>query len=141
MTRRRKHPVLTHEKLLEVLHYERTTGILTWKISKRGPKRSEKSPDKYLKYKINGINYNAHVLAWFYEHGKWPQNDVVDHIDRNRQNNRIENLRDTTYSVNAKNSGRKLPKDGVVERADGRFSVITTFNTREEAEAFMSGQK
>lgn len=46
--------------------------------------------------------YLLHRLIWFYHYGYFPENDV-DHIDRNVNNNRIENLREVSRSCNVKN--------------------------------------
>jgi len=44
-------------------------------------------------------------LIWFYVNGKWPEN-LVDHIDGNPMNDRIENLRDITNQMNIHNVHR-----------------------------------
>jgi hypothetical protein len=66
----------------------------------------------YLKATVLGVTYQCHRLAWFYVHGKWPIG-VIDHIDLNKSNNRIKNLRDTSKSGNEHNRGvRKDNKSG-----------------------------
>ena len=51
----------------------------------------------YLNYK--GVELLAHRVAYVMGHGRWPENQV-DHIDGNRRNNALYNLRDTTRSEN-----------------------------------------
>lgn len=51
---------------------------------------------------INKKNYRLHRLIFLYHHGDLP--DVIDHIDRDRANNRIENLRLATPAQNLQNS-------------------------------------
>ena len=51
----------------------------------------------------------AHRIAWFLYHGKWPEK-YIDHINGNRSDNRIENLREVSHSENCKNSF--LVRDG-----------------------------
>lgn len=46
--------------------------------------------------------YYAHRLAWFYHYGEWPEGEI-DHLNRNKTDNRIANLRDATHSVNVQN--------------------------------------
>jgi hypothetical protein len=48
----------------------------------------------YRRIKVNGKIYSAHRLIWLFVHGTWPRHQI-DHIDHDRLNNRIENLRDT----------------------------------------------
>jgi hypothetical protein len=43
----------------------------------------------------------GHRIAWFIHHGYWP--NVIDHINLNKKDNRIENLRDVDYGVNNHN--------------------------------------
>ena len=98
--------MITHNELLQTLAY--ANGHFYWKITtgsgkiKPGDKAGGKRTDGYIGIIINGKNYFAHRLAWFYHHGVWPS-DSIDHIDRDRSNNKIENLRECTYSENAQN--------------------------------------
>lgn len=55
----------------------------------------------YWKVTINGYHTSRSRIVFLMHHGYLP--DVVDHIDRNRANDRIENLRACTQSENAKN--------------------------------------
>jgi len=55
--------------------------------------------DGYITLKIDGRAYFAHRLAWLYIYGDWP-NGVIDHINRERNDNRICNLKDATSSQN-----------------------------------------
>lgn len=47
-----------------------------------------------------------HRLAWFYVHGRWPTADI-DHINGNRDDNRLCNLREATRQQNIQNSKRR----------------------------------
>lgn len=49
----------------------------------------------------------AHRLAWLLFHKKWPDH-LIDHIDGDKSNNRIKNLRDVPMSVNLKNASRNI---------------------------------
>lgn len=55
----------------------------------------------YLNFKVTTLIY--HRVIWALCNGRWPK-DVIDHIDGNRFNNRIENLRECTQSVNRRNT-------------------------------------
>jgi len=99
---------MTHELLLTYLCYNPETGIFTWKIRASNNVFSNQeagniSSQGYIIITINKINYRAHRLAWFYINKEWPKG-ILDHIDRNKQNNAITNLRLATHSVNRLNS-------------------------------------
>lgn len=51
---------------------------------------------------ISGRNYFAHRVIWLIVHGKWPDNQI-DHINRVKSDNRLENLRDVTGQINSWN--------------------------------------
>lgn len=54
--------------------------------------------------------HSLHRQVWIYHNGDIPQGYVIDHIDRNRNNNQIENLRLTTQSENSKNVSEETTK-------------------------------
>lgn len=56
----------------------------------------------YKKGRIFDELYSSHRVAWCHYYGKWPDG-VIDHIDGNQLNNRIDNLRDTTVMQNSWN--------------------------------------
>ena len=97
------------ERLRELLDYNPDTGVFRWKLAtahrtKVGEVAGTKTPDGYIRIQIDRKIYRAHRLAWFYVHGVWP-NNFIDHIDRNRANNWLSNLRDVTASQNMRNCG------------------------------------
>ena len=65
--------------------------------------------DGYIKVAFDEHNIAAHRLAWFYVYGECPS--MLDHINGNRQDNRIENLRPADYYVN--NGNRQKHRDGI----------------------------
>lgn len=97
---------LNYMTLKRVLDYNQDTGDFYWKIDiSRAMGAGSKAGTTSFGYKviaIHGISYFAHRLAWFYIYSNWPMG-IIDHIDRNRANNAIANLRDTNYSVNNSN--------------------------------------
>lgn len=55
---------------------------------------------------VNGVKrqVRAHRVVYLAEHGAIPKDLVIDHIDQNKQNNVLSNLRAATFSENAKNT-------------------------------------
>ena len=56
----------------------------------------------YRTGRIAGRQFYAHRVAWFLNYGKWPSNQI-DHINGNRLDNKIINLRDVEQCINSKN--------------------------------------
>lgn len=96
---------ITQEELKSLLDYNSDTGIFTWKVQ-NGPRARVGYPagttDGYVRIKINGILYLAHRLAFLYETGVWPK-DQIDHINHIRSDNRFSNIREVTHSENKRN--------------------------------------
>jgi hypothetical protein len=120
---------LTQERLKELLDYDPETGVFTWRKRKGGARAGKKAGCVchygYIVIRIDDRLYRAARLAWFYTFGHWPHG-VVDHIDSNRKNDRLENLRVTSQRNNTRNT--RMHKDnkcgykGVFQgRAKGRY--------------------
>ena len=97
---------LTVERLKEVLHYDYETGQFTRLISAGGALAGSRpgaiDSRGYLQIKIDRRLYLAHRLAWFYITGHW-HSLCIDHVDGDKLNNRLENLRPITKSWNSQN--------------------------------------
>jgi hypothetical protein len=98
---------LTQEIVKKLLEYDPETGILRWKISGHGKNIGQEAGGihKYDKYKILSIygkQYKYHRVAWLWFYGKWPEN-VIDHINGIKTDNRITNLRDVSVKINRQN--------------------------------------
>lgn len=65
--------------------------------------RGSLRPDGYRKIQIKKEQFLFHQLIYFWHHGYLPEN--IDHKDRNKGNNRINNLKDSTPSENSRNCG------------------------------------
>ncbi|WP_366938191.1 HNH endonuclease signature motif containing protein [uncultured Brevundimonas sp.] len=96
--------MLTQERLREVLRYEPETGDFTWlqPTSRRdrvGGSAGTTNEDGYRRITVDGRRYRAHRLAFMYVHGRWPD-DMLDHINGCRADNRLANLREATNAQN-----------------------------------------
>lgn len=97
--------ILTHARLKELVAYDSDTGDFTRISGKnRGERAGYQNANGYVYVYVDGREYAAHRLAWFYTYGKWPDQDI-DHKDRVKNNNRIGNLRDVSKSENLLNIG------------------------------------
>lgn len=102
-----KHP-LTYEDLDALLKYDPNSGVLTWKVDRSGGcsagdvAGSREPRWGHTRLWIAGRRYMAHRVAWMLTYKKWP-NDMIDHINGNPSDNRIENLRESNNRHNQQN--------------------------------------
>ena len=99
---------ITQDYLKQILDYDPSTGVFRWKLSisriaKVGAEAGSPNNFGYIRIGIKGKSHLAHRLAWVYFHGEWPQK-WVDHIDGDKKNNRINNLRQASASENTHNT-------------------------------------
>ena len=163
---------LTAETARRLLEYNPQTGMLTWKP--RSPSMFTDGKGKYTsewKAKcwnalyagkeagaMDGHGYRhvviltnhrcqAHRLAWLIFHGIWPKTDI-DHINHDRQDNRMANLRIVNRQENLRNQGsRRTSKSGLLGvewcpwiskwrsriTVDGKSVHLGVFHSKEEA--------
>lgn len=128
---------LTAERLREVLDYNPATGVFTRKITtnrlKAGQEAGSLNSSGYHHIMVDKVLYKSHRLAWLHTFGLWPKHKL-DHINRNRADNRIENLREAPGSVNNHNcnlrSDNKSGTAGVFVRADCQKWVANIVHNR-----------
>lgn len=91
----------------ELFSYSTESGVVLRKISTNNRAKPGEivgciRPDGYLCTSIGGKLYQIHRLAWLYAHGSWPEGQI-DHINGNRSDNRLSNLRDVCHVDNGRN--------------------------------------
>lgn len=94
--------MITREDVAALLSYDERSGVFTWR--KSGSRAGKVQSRGYVQILIRGRAYYAHRLAWFYVHGEWPPSQI-DHINCEKADNRIANLRLATRSQNQANRG------------------------------------
>ena len=108
---------LTYERVRELFDY-RDDGFLIWKIrksnnTKAGDIAGTSNRNMYSDVMIDRKAYKAHRIIWLWHHGYMPEGDL-DHINRIKHDNRIENLREVSRQCNIRNTGnQKNNKSGV----------------------------
>ena len=88
----------------------------------------------YRRIQIEGKIYRAHRLVWKYHYGKDPK-EFIDHIDGNKTNNNIENLREATNQQNGFNRGpQKNNKLGIkgVRKDRNKYRATIIINGKEK---------
>lgn len=125
-----KKQVLNPDELRKILDYDQHTGFLTWKPraasmfapgkhceahaavswnTRYANKPALASPDGrgYMAGTIFNRAYQAHRVCWAMHFGQWPLGQI-DHINGDRSDNRIANLRDVTPAENMRNQRRRV---------------------------------
>lgn len=133
-------PALTHARLLYVIHYDPESGAFT-RIGRSG-KRTDligaeaggPTSDGYLRIAVDDRRYRAHRLAWFYMTGQWPKPEV-DHKNTLRIDNRWQNLRLATSTINKENRRKANSNSAIgllgVSKRNDKFAARITVNRKE----------
>lgn len=120
-----------------VFTYDHERGLLI-RIStgqSAGVKFSASKPahKAYGYVKHSSKEYAVHRVVWAVVYGTWPETSL-DHIDHNKRNNRVENLRLALHAENSKNLSKyrnnTSGRTGVHQLLSGRFQVRVGYNNR-----------
>lgn len=106
---------VTQARLRELFHYDEQSGVFTRAIdarrcganynrvaAKAGDRVGFAHPTGYVLMRVDGRTVKAHRMAWLYVYGFLPSK-MIDHIDGDKTNNAIANLREVDFSQNQQN--------------------------------------
>jgi hypothetical protein len=127
-------------ELRRLIDYDPASGVFRWKAREARdfpgqPRRFEKwntqfagqiagciaKSTGYRVFSVKGKQLYAHRVAWLLHHERWPDGEI-DHINRVRDDNRIDNLRDVSVALNARNRKRSETA-GVYPTEHGTWSA------------------
>lgn len=108
----RKIPTFTAEQLRAVISVDAETGVIRRLVdNKRGWRVGDIAGNLhhtgYRHVQVFGKRYAAHRLVWYHCLGVWPLQDI-DHINGNRDDNRLSNLREVSGQANRQNLRRPV---------------------------------
>lgn len=150
-----KYSSITVDRVRELFDYDDNEGYLRWKVARQKINKGDiagyiSSSDGYWYVCIDYVEMLAHRAIWLWKTGQWPKCQI-DHKDRNRSNNKWNNLREATNSENMRNVGRtaqsnnrstnyrgidiKRGKYRVRIHVDGKEVVVGRFLSLQEAKA------
>lgn len=148
------YPEISISYVRDRLSYDAEEGVLRWRSvvgtsnRKVGQIAGRTRADGYLEVRINGRLILVHRLIWLIVHGQWPPLEI-DHINGNKGDNRIANLRLADRKTNMQNQRRhSLGVSRVRNKFRARITVnghrvqIGMYNTEEEARvAYLSAKR
>jgi len=120
--------MLSKKRVRDLFRYDSVTGILIWNARPHpkanhkmvGTRAGSRRLDGHHQVRIDGQMYTEHQVIWLLVYGVWP--DEIDHENRIRDDNRINNLRKCSRSQNNANRpaqrNNKLGVKGVFKMRD-----------------------
>lgn len=118
---------VTKEMILASICYCPETGEIRRKVdsyratAKAGTNPCYPAKNGYYYVSLYGVRFLAHRLAWLLHYGEWPKYQI-DHINHDKLDNRISNLRDVPPRVNNENRKKAQSQNKVGLRGVSRNS-------------------
>lgn len=139
------------DALRHALDYDPATGAFTWKnpaprtVAKPGMPAGSIKPNGYVRFTLNGREFLAHRAAWMHYYRE-PAPAIIDHINGDRSDNRIANLRSVDAAQNLWNNRGKHSATGAFKLTRGpnwaakiwhrgKRHYLGVFPTKEAAQA------
>jgi hypothetical protein len=127
--------MITQERLKELFQLDEHGRLIRKSntgLARAGTSSSAKDRDGYLVVGIDKKQYRTHRMVWMYQNGAIPYGYDIDHINRVKDDNRIENLRCITHSENLQNKvkckNNKSGFKGVWKHTQtGKFVAVIEF--------------
>lgn len=98
--------MIHRDELLRIFQYDPDTGVLRYREKRGrmniGDKAGTLDQEGYRVVTVKGKTYPAHRIIWYMVYGEIPR--ILDHANRDRDDNRITNLRLCTEVENAANA-------------------------------------
>jgi len=120
-------PDVTRTQLKSLIHID--NGVLVWAVAFPphieigDPVGTVMADGKRRQASIKGVRKQVSHISWFFHYGVWPDPAmVIDHIDHDPSNNRIENLREVTSKKNSnhrRSSTNRARQDVYLHTTDG----------------------
>ena len=128
-------PLPSLDTLRALFNYDPATGKVTWaqdrktKGGKIGQEVGSLTERGYRRITLrdDGIShtYKLHRIVWALHYGEDPYPLTIDHINKDKTDNRIENLRAVTLTDNLSNRVLIQRKEVKITYPDGRGSIVT----------------
>mgnify|MGYP000944445100 CR=1 FL=1 len=119
---------LSVERVRALFTYNPSTGCVTYRVRhgrmRAGMQAGSLKHSGYVELKVDGVMVRRSRIAWALFHGRWPTHHI-DHMNRNRSDDRIANLRDVSPATNSHNQGETR-----VNNTSGVVGV--SFNKRQQ---------
>jgi hypothetical protein len=127
--------MITQQRLHELFEYR--DGTLIWKVTRNVGKIAGTldTSTGYWRINIDKKMYRLHRMIFLYHNGYLTDGLQVDHIDMERTNNRIENLREVTNAQNQHNTKRNATNNTGVKgvawhKAKKKYKVTVSLNSK-----------